>query len=156
APAFLPAGSLPAGVALSDARGRFVLRGVGAGELVLEAYSADVGRGRARVKVAEGETARSVKIVLSEPAGDTEPAASGSVAVTLGEQDFENEVVVVLVHVAPNSEAERAGLLAGDFVLAVDGVEVSSMVTARARMSGPVRGDVVLLIERAGSERSLR
>ncbi len=156
APAFLPAGPLPAGVALSDARGHFVLRGVGAGDLVVEAYSADVGRGRARIKVSEGDTARGLKIVLSEPVGDAEPAASGSLAVTLGERDFEDEVVVVLIQVTAGSEAERAGLLRGDFVLAVDGVAVNSMTAARTRMSGPVRGDVVLLIERAGAQRSLR
>lgn len=156
APAFLPVGSLPPGVALTDSKGRFVLRGLTAGSIVLEAYSAEVGRGQAKAEVSEGDVSRGLRIVLDLPVSDTEPAASGSVAVTLGENDTDQGVEVVLVHVAPGSEAERAGLLAGDLVRSVDGKSVDGMVEARRRLSGPVRGDVVLGIERNGAALTLR
>ncbi|MCA9641062.1 MAG: carboxypeptidase regulatory-like domain-containing protein [Myxococcales bacterium] len=156
APAFLPVGALPPGVAVTDSKGHFVLRGLSAGAVLLEAYAADVGRGQLKTEVSEGDATRGVRIVLNLPVSDTEPAATGSVAVTLGENDTDQGVVVVLVHVAPGSEAERAGLLAGDFVLAVDGVDVTGMVDARRRISGPVRGDVVLEIERNGGPLTLR
>ncbi len=156
APAFLPVGALPPGVAVTDSKGHFTLRGLSAGPVLLEAYSADVGRGQVKAEVSEGDTSRGVRIVLNLPVSDTEPAAGGSVAVTLGENDTDEGVVVVLVHVAPGSEAERAGLLPGDLVLAVDGTDVAGMVDARRRMSGPVRGDVVLELERNGAPLTLR
>ncbi|MCA9631737.1 MAG: carboxypeptidase regulatory-like domain-containing protein [Myxococcales bacterium] len=156
APAFLPVGALPPGVAVTDAKGHFRLRGLSAGPVLLEAYAAEVGRGQIKAEVDEGDVTRGVHIVLNLPVSDTEPAASGSVAVTLGENDVDAGVEVVLVHVAPGSEAERAGLLPGDRILAVDAVDVTGMTDARRRMSGPVRGDVVLELERRGKRLVLR
>ncbi len=156
APAFLPVGTLPAGVAVTDAEGRFTLRGLPAGSLQLAAYAAEVGRGAVSVEVQEGREISEVRIALTEAAGEVEPGSSGSVAVTLGERDEGGGTWVVVVHVAPGSEAERAGLLAGDLLLRVDGARVSDMTEARARLSGPVRGDVVLEVRREGEARALR
>jgi C-terminal processing protease CtpA/Prc len=78
------------------------------------------------------------------------------VAVTLGERGSGAELEVVVVHVAAGSEAERSGIRAGDVVLSVDGVDVSSMSDARSRMSGPNGSDLVLELDRGGALIRLR
>jgi C-terminal processing protease CtpA/Prc len=84
-------------------------------------------------------------------ATSSEPASSGSLAVTLGETGA--PVDVVIASVVEGSEAERAGLAPGDVVLAVDGAPVRSMEEARAKMSGPLADDVVMQVRRG--ERTL-
>jgi protocatechuate 3,4-dioxygenase beta subunit len=155
-PAFLPAGALPSGLAVTDARGHFTLNGVLPGDLVVEAYAPDVGRGSARVKTSSQSTTRGVVIRLAKSATDDDPTVTGSLAITLGERDFEDGTDVVIVHVAQGSEAERAGLSAGDIVRAVDGRQVDSMHDTRARISGRPGSDVLLSLWRAGAELSLR
>ncbi len=156
APAYLPVGALPPGVSASDARGEFVLRGVAPGEVTIEAYAADVGRGSATVSVSAGRESADVTIRVSGDTGDAEPAASGSVAVTLGERTEQGEVFVVVVHVAPSSDAESAGLRAGDVLGAVDGVVPESMDDARARLSGPAGSDVIVTVHREATEKRVR
>ncbi len=51
---------------------------------------------------------------------------------------------VVIVEVAEGSEAERGGLARGDVITAIDGVPVSRIAAARARLAGPVGNDVVI------------
>jgi C-terminal processing protease CtpA/Prc len=58
--------------------------------------------------------------------------------------------------VASGSEAERAGLLAGDRIVAVDGQRVSSAKEARARLFGPLGDDVVIEILRGQGTQKLR
>ncbi|HMR05747.1 MAG TPA: PDZ domain-containing protein, partial [Polyangiaceae bacterium] len=87
---------------------------------------------------------------------DDDPAVTGSLAITLGERDVEDGTEVVIVHVAQGSEAERAGLSAGDVVRAVDGRDVVSMQDTRARISGRPGSDVLLSLARAGAPLSLR
>jgi hypothetical protein len=41
-------------------------------------------------------------------------------------------------------------------VVSVDGVAVSSMQEARAKMSGPIADDVIMEVRRAGETRTLR
>lgn len=155
-PAYLPAGSLPAGLTQTDKTGRFVLDGVAPGSHELEAYAPEVGRGRASVRVDSGRTSRNVTLRLTAPAGDDIATVGGSVAVTLGERTVDGEVEVVIVNVATASEAERAGLAVGDVLLSVDGVDVTTMTAARGRLSGRPGSDVVLEVDRAGRELSLR
>jgi C-terminal processing protease CtpA/Prc len=83
-----------------------------------------------------------------------ESAATGGVAVTLGETGEPREVVIVSV--ADGSEAERAGLAPKDVVLEIDGVPIHSMRDARARFSGPIADDVVVLIHREGGRERFR
>ncbi|MCC6216403.1 MAG: carboxypeptidase regulatory-like domain-containing protein [Polyangiaceae bacterium] len=147
-PAYLPAGALPPGVVATDARGRFRLRGLPAGDAELEAYSAEVGRGAARVTIVSGRTAGGVRIVLDAPTGEPETPARGGVAVTLGERTEDGRIVVVLVQVAAGSEAERAGLLPGDVLRTIDDVAPSDLRDARLRLSGPPTTDVVLELAR--------
>jgi S1-C subfamily serine protease len=58
---------------------------------------------------------------------------------------------VVIVTVAENSEAERAGLLPGDVITSVSDAKPASMHDARARLSGPLQSDVVVAVSRSGS-----
>jgi protocatechuate 3,4-dioxygenase beta subunit len=153
APPWVPAAGLLPGVAITDATGAFKLSDVAVGEIDVEAFAADVGRGRVdKIRVDEGRTTPSVRIVV-HPTGATEgDLAPGGVAVTLG--DLEGRVVVAAV--APGSEAERAGLLEGDEIISVDGLAPTSISAARARLSGPLGADVILVIRRKGTDKSVR
>jgi hypothetical protein len=151
-------------MAVTDSHGHFVLGELGEGQIALEAYSADFGRGRVEgVAVGSGRTTYGARIVLApegngESAGGStdgrERSVSGSVAVTLGETA--PPVQVVVVSVAPGSEAERGGLLPGDVILAIDGETIDSMSGARQRLDGPLSDDVVVRVQRGGRELSVR
>ena len=158
-PTWLALGAAPQGTAVTNARGRFVLRELPEGSITLEAYAADFGRARATgVKVVSGRTTVGIVITLSGDGGGdsarSEPAASGNVAITLGETGEPVEVVVVSV--AEGSEAERAGLVANDVLLAVDGAAVHGMNEARAKLAGPLADDAVLTARRADQTITLR
>jgi hypothetical protein len=152
APAYLPAGALPIGVALTDAGGNFTLRGVAEGNLRLGAHAPGVGRGSVDgVSVQAGRTTRSVTIRLSERVGADDPLATAGVAVTLAERGSGAELRVSVAQVASGSEAERAGLLAGDVLERVDGEPATNMEGARARLAGREGSDVSLEVLRGGA-----
>jgi hypothetical protein len=158
-PTWLVVGANPDGIALTDSKGRFSLKELPEGTVTLEAYAPDVGRARAEgVKVVSARTTVNIRITLARDAGEDPashgPAASGSVAVTLGETD--DPVEVVVVSVVPGSEAERAGLAPGDVVNAVDGAAVHTMEEARNRLSGPAAADVLVGVKRGDRELTLR
>lgn len=158
-PTYLPASGTPSGMVVTDARGRFRLGGLPEGEVALEAYAADVGHAREDgVRVSRGRTTRDVRLVLyRDGAGAKEPAATGGVAVTLGDTAGGGEPpVVVVVAVSEGSEAERAGLAAGDVLLEVSGVKVTTIAEARARLAGPVHDDVLVKVRRGGRVVPLR
>jgi C-terminal processing protease CtpA/Prc len=114
--------------------------------LSLEAYAPEVGRGRAEgVRVIAGRSTTNVRIVLAGGAKSPDHAGA-TVAVTLGEIAASREVVVVVV--ADASEAERAGLQAGDVITDVDGVAVHTIEQARDKLGGPAGSDAVLGIKR--------
>jgi protocatechuate 3,4-dioxygenase beta subunit len=151
APAYLPAGALPRGVAVTDASGRFTLVGVRPGRRTLEAFSAVAGRGRAATEVTSGRVTDRVRIELLPSEGD-EALADAGVAVTLGERGARRGGDVVIVSVAESSEAERVGLAAGDIVRSIDGKPITDMREARSRLAGRAGTDVLVEVER-GSER---
>jgi hypothetical protein len=148
-PAFLPTGTLPPGVVQTDENGLFFLGGLAPGKHTLDALSTVSGRGRATgVDVTAGRVTDRVRIVVSGQATDDGSVLGGSVAVTLGERGSGGSAEVVVVNVAPSSEAERAGLSAGDLVLEVDGRAPTSMADARERLSGRPGTDVVIEVRR--------
>jgi hypothetical protein len=151
-PTFLPVGPLPRGIVATDRSGGFTLGGVPEGDVTLEAYIADLGRGWIEgVPVRAGRTTSRVKITLPGGGTTAEPTAAGSVAVTLGERsDGRPGKAVVVVMVPPQSEAEVAGIEPGDGLLRIDGREVRSIEQARKRLSGPLAEDVVLSLARDG------
>lgn len=160
-PTYLPAQGALSGFARTDAKGHFRLGSLPEGVLVLEAFAPDHGRARVEgVRVTAGRTTEGVKLVLlrdatRDYAGEVPPA--GSVAVTLVEAPSKGgQDQLVVRDVAENSEAERAGLLARDAIVSIGGARPSSLADARARLDGPVRDDVVLVVLRAGETLSLR
>lgn len=158
-PTWLLAGANPRDVAVSDSNGRFTLHELPAGTLSLEAYAPDVGRGRIDdVRVVDDRTTTGVHIVIA-PGAEGAPSPGGpppqaSVAVTLGETGPPVEVVVTSV--VESSEAERAGVAAGDVLLAVDDVPVATMEQARSLLSGPLSDEVLLRLRRGDRSFVLR
>ncbi len=155
APAFMPAGALPPGMTQTDASGRFKLDGIAEGRQTLEAVSALSGRGRASVEVRSGRVSDRVHIVVSGKSND-ETADQGNVAVTLGERGSGSALEVVVTSVAPSSEAERAGVTAGDVLAGVDGSHPTGMSDARRRLAGRAGTDVVLELMRGDTREVLR
>ena len=156
-PIWLLVGSTPESIAVTDARGRFALRGLPEGTMTLEAYAPGLGRARSDgVKVTSGTTTDNVHVVIApdDGAAAADPAASGGVAVTLGETGAPTAVVVVSVVEA--SEAERAGIVPGDVLLEVDGAPVAGMEEARSKLSGPIAEDVVVALQRGDRSVTLR
>jgi hypothetical protein len=163
APAWLLVGAnrqSGAAFALTDAQGRFSLHQIGEGSVIVEAYAPGVGRARSdALAVTSGRVTDGVHLVVAPSAEDAQDAgdpgaASGGVAVTLGETSAPPEVVIVSV--VDGSEAERAGLVAGDILLGIDGAPVQTMQDARTRLSGPIANDVLLAVRRGVSPLSLR
>lgn len=147
-PTYLPYGPLPQGIVSTDRKGRFKLDGLPEGKIALEAYSWDMGRGRAEdVPVRAGRTTDRVKIVLGDatPAAK-EPPGSGSLALTLGERGSGKSKVVVVMMVPAGSEAEAAGVEPGDELLEVNGADARSIGVARKLLTGPIGEDVLLLV----------
>jgi hypothetical protein len=156
-PTYLAVGPTPRGIAVTDARGRFRLGELPQGDFTLEAYAPDMGRASIEaVHIVAGRTTSGVEIRLQKDEGprSQEPASVGGVAVTLGEAGDTHEIV--LVDVAQASEAERAGLAAGDVVLQIDGAPVHSMADARAKLAGPMGDDVVIQFRRGEETDSVR
>jgi hypothetical protein len=147
-PTYLPLGPLPRGIVATDRDGRFVLGGLPAGQVTLEAYTVDLGHGSVEnVEVRAGRTTRRVKIALPGGTPTKEVKGGGSVAVTLGEGE-RGAVEVVLV--PAGSEAEVAGLEPGDTILRVNGRDVRTIEEARKRLTGPLAEDVVITVRREG------
>ncbi len=154
-PTWVPAaGAGATAIATTDATGSFKLTEVAVGEAEIEAYSAEVGRGRSdKIRIDEGRATTRVRITL-RPAGSStaEDLSPGGVAVTLSEADGHVQISAV----APASEAERAGLVEQDEITTIDGVAVSTAVDARARLGGPLAADVIVNVRRGTTERSFR
>jgi C-terminal processing protease CtpA/Prc len=145
-------------VVVSDQDGHFLLSGVHPGTATITAFSSVAGRGNVRaVEVNSGRTARGVRIQLVPQGADPDASlAPGNVAIGLGERGNAPNLEVVVVSVAESSEAERAGVEAGDVIGALDGVRPTSMIDARARLSGQPGSDIVLELSRASVVLRLR
>jgi len=150
-PSYLPLGPLPPGIVVTDREGRFVLGGLPEGNVSLEAYTAERGRGNVdNVPVRAERTTSRVKIVLPAPDEEKkEPKGTGSVAITLGERADGSTTAIVIVMVAPGSEAEIGGLEPGDRVLEVNGRKLRSIESTRRALTGPLTEDVLIAVVRA-------
>lgn len=155
-PAYVPTGTLPRGVVLTDGRGRFSLGELPLGEILLEAYAASVGRGSLRLEVREVDGRDLVRIVLADKIAETEPLAAGNVAITLAERRDGERVVFFVKLIVEGSEAERAGLRAGDTILLIERDAPATLEDARQRLAGPVGEDVLVVVRRDGREEKLR
>jgi Carboxypeptidase regulatory-like domain/PDZ domain len=149
-PTYLPLGELPIGVAASGRDGRFSLPDVEPGPASVEAYRVGFGRGHADVEVRAREETGEITIELIEdPDVDvTRVRSQASLAVTLGEEVVAGERTIIFEHIPLGGEAQRAGLLAGDRLVAVDGVPMRSLEQARSRFNGPLGEDIVLTLSR--------
>ncbi len=144
-PAFVPVGARFPGFVETDERGRFELRGLEPGTVTLSAYAAGVGRGSLKnVVIASSERTRELEIRLNPTHSDAEASAIANVAVTLGERLVGADLEVVIVNVAAQSEAERAGVRQGDVLWSVDDEVVTDMADARALLGGSDGSDVIL------------
>jgi hypothetical protein len=155
APSYVPAGTLPRGVAVTDARGAFSLQGLASGPTTIDVFSTDHGRGSAKVEVRANRTESGLRITLRPSGSEQDPFAPGGVAITLGERGTGDALEIVVVSVAENSEAERAGVQPGDVVTAINDDKPRSMQEARAHLSGPLQSDVVVSVSRGGSVQRL-
>jgi S1-C subfamily serine protease len=137
---------LPFGVVQTDADGRFQLGELPAGMVELEAYSPELGRGRAtEIEIREDRITRRVTITI--PAQDYAPRkirAAGSLAVTLAERD----AGLVVVDVPEGGEAELAGIEPSDRILRIAGRSVRTLEDARDGLSGPLSEDVIIELAR--------
>lgn len=151
---YSPAAALPKGTTVTDKSGHFRLAPVAVGKLVLFGFAPGVGRGTSdSVEVLSGRDREDVRIKLDQPVVDESRAASSaSVSITLSQSG--SNIVVDLV--APASEAERAGVMPGDHLMAIDGVKLRDTADARARLSGRENSDVLLELERQGKSLRLR
>lgn len=145
-PTYLPLGPLPPGVTKTDREGKYVLKAVPAGDVTIEAYSAELGRASVDVKVRAGRTTSRTDITLPGEGTKTEPRGAGSLAITLGDRSEGKTKAVVVVMVPPGGEAENAGIEPGDRILSINGKEVHSIEDARRRLTGPLGEDVVLAL----------
>jgi protocatechuate 3,4-dioxygenase beta subunit len=154
-PTYVPTGKPPQGVVLTNRRGEFKIEDLRDGDVVLEAYAPDVGRGRATSRISKGRATRGVRIAIA-PLSETEAhdsTATGGVAVTFDETGASGASIL---SIAEGSEAERAGLQPGDRIVSIDGEPIASPSEARARLNGPVGDDVVLDVARGDVTQKLR
>lgn len=157
AQSYLPAGALPTDVAVTDDDGRFTLTHVAPGRRTLEAFSVISGRGSVSgVEVTSGRVTDRVRIELDPPNDEAAALGEGNVAITLGEGRVDGRLAIVVVAVAAGSEAERAGVAAGDVLENIDGVAPGSLKSARRKLSGRQGSDVLLELIRGGERVVLR
>ena len=146
-PTYLPVGKLPYGIVQTDADGRFELKGLPEGKVVLEAYSNELGRGRSEeIDVRADRTIRRVVVTIPVQAY-TPPKvrAAGSLAITLAEKSG----AVTIVDVPEGGEAEHASIEPGDRIVTLAGRPVLTIEDARERLSGPLGEDVIIEVERS-------
>ena len=152
-PTWLPLGPLPPSMVLTDREGRFRIPAAPEGQVRVEAYDPDHGRGALDdVEVRPARTTDRLEIVLEGGSPRRGPQPPGSLALTLGERGGR----VVIVGVPAGSEAEAARVLPDDALLEVDAKPVRTIEQARSALGGPVAQDVLLTLDRAGARVRMR
>jgi hypothetical protein len=151
-PRWLPEGSLPANVVLTDKGGVFALRDIPCGEIVVEARAPGMGQGQEELTVSSDRPRRGVSIILTSQGEDEREPEGYGVAVTLAERDG----AIVVFNVVSRSEADEAGMLAGDVLLAVDGTVPTTLESARSLLTSTTQKDLLVRLAREGQERVVR
>ena len=141
--------------AVSDLEGRFVLRGLAPGVHEVFALSRAHGRGSVKVRVEAERKPNEIRIALMPDDVDRGDARAAAIAVALDEPPRDGSRLVIRA-VAPHSEAERAGLRAGDMLLHIDGATPRSRAEAWRRLSGRLGSDVVVGVRRGGQRLDFR
>jgi hypothetical protein len=151
---YLPAAATAKGTAITDKLGRYRLAPVAVGKVILHAFATGVGRGRSEpIEVLRDRDREDTRIRLDRSVNDESTTSSpATLAITL--REVTTSIVVDLVAAA--SEAERAGVMPGDCLVAIDGIKPRDVSDARARLSGPENSDVLLDLERQGKAVRLR
>ena len=157
-PAFVPVGTLVPGSVTTSQDGSFRLERLRPGKVDVEAFAAGAGRGRrAGVEVIAGRSTDGITLQLDPALDQTDPTATGGVAVTLdGARSAPALQGIQVAQVAQGSEAERSGLAVGDLVLAIDRASPASVSDAIRRLSGPDGSDVIVEVQRGSERTSLR
>ncbi|HLL85349.1 MAG TPA: carboxypeptidase regulatory-like domain-containing protein [Longimicrobium sp.] len=88
---------------------------------------------------------------VGEVSLDSMTAEPGSIGAQLREAGGQVSIDWIL----PNGPAQRAGVRVGDVLVAVDGVQVKSMVEALGRIRGAPGAAVLLTIRRSGTEQTV-
>lgn len=141
----------------TDPQGRFTLSGLAAGSVVLTARHPAAGEASppGAVRIRAGDVAPGVRIRLPErfdaARAELGEGRQNGVAVTV--RDAGGAVRIATVVAA--SEAFRAGVRAGDVLVAVDEEPVTSAEQARELLRGAVGVDAVLDLRRGEAERRL-
>ncbi len=155
-PDLVPAGGGASPSVAADERGAFRLTGLQLGKVLLQARADGVGRGTLAVDLVSGGELTAVQIVLAASGasgdGDETDTAAASLAISLREGP--NGIAVA--HVAVGSEAERAGLQAGDIIKRIDGISPRGIGEARARLGGTLGSHLLVDLIRDGAVLSVR
>lgn len=155
-PTWLPVGPLPPGIVATNSRGEFELGGLPEGNVTLEALLPDQGRGKVTgVEVLANRTTRRVRITIRKSEDARSSESSAGLLITLREATGYSTGIVVKT-VAAGSTAERAGIMPGDAIVKIDGVEPSSVGDAQRKLGGPEGHDLLLEIQRGGRTMTVR
>jgi len=141
--------------AVSASDGSFQMSGVSPGEHSVRAsapgYNSRIMSG---IRVDDGATASSVDIPLTAvaPGAEAKVEIAGIGAALAAQQD-----VLLVGSVLPGGGAADAGIVAGDQILAIDGVSVGTMdfQGAMQRIRGPVGTTVVLMVKHEAKDQTV-
>jgi hypothetical protein len=129
----------------TDAAGHFhFLAKQGPATLLAQSASS---KGQAAIEISARDAVRDVRITLGEKQADL-----ARVRIALAMQNG----AIAIVAIEPNSEAERAGVIVGDVVLAIDSAPVNALEDAQRRLAGSVGIDAILRLQRGNSVLEVR
>jgi hypothetical protein len=141
--------------ALTDDTGAFEIRGVEAGRCSIHAYALGYGpRAISGLQVEAGADAGPVEVSL-RPAEDADAGGQAFDIVGIGVKVRVDGEALRVDGVIEGGGGERAGLLVGDLLLAVDGVPIAELLDfgeAVQALRGREGTEAVLLVERGEAE----
>ena len=114
-----------------------------------------LGRPQIRLQLQQRQTLAERELVLDTRNWQFNPDQQ-SVFQSLGLKMLLPEATTTLAQIAPDSAAERAGLQAGDTILAIDGETLSEWSQLEQRIRNSAERELVLQISRAGELLELR